>query len=113
MIYQMKLKDNPFRRISEGRKTIEIRLYDEKRRLVQPDDYIEFTNMEDGKKIKTKVIKLHLFNSFKELFDKFDNSYLGHDEKVDYKRMYDYYTEEEEKEYGVVGIEIKLVKGDE
>ncbi len=115
MIHQMKLRDNPFQRIKSGKKTIEIRLYDEKRRKIKENDYIEFTNLEDGEVIIVKVIKLHLFKTFKELFEKFDNSYLGHDknDKIDYKRMYDYYTEEEEKELGVVGIEIKIIKGDE
>ena len=115
MIHQMKLKNDPFERIKSGKKTIEIRLYDEKRRKIKENDYIEFTNLEDGEVIKVKVIKLHLFNTFKELFDNFDNSYFGHDtnEKINYERMYDYYTKEEEKELGVVGIEIKLVNGDE
>lgn len=115
MLHQMKLRNDPFQRIKNGKKTIEIRLYDEKRKLLNVDDYIEFTNLDNNEKLKVKVIKLHLFKTFKDLFDKFDNSYLGHDEndKISYERMYDYYTKEEEKEYGVVGIEIKLVKGDE
>ncbi len=115
MIHQMKLKNDPFERIKSGKKIIEIRLYDEKRRKIKENDYIEFTNLENGELIKVKVIKLHLFNTFKELFDNFDNSYFGHDknEEISYERMYDYYTREEEKELGVVGIEIKLVKEDE
>ena len=115
MIHQMKLKNDPFERIKSGKKIIEIRLYDEKRRKIKENDYIEFTNLENGEVIKVKVIKLHLFNTFKELFDNFDNSYFGHDknEEISYERMYDYYTREEEKELGVVGIEIKLVKEDE
>ena len=59
MIHQMKLKNDPFERIKSGKKTIEIRLYDEKRRKIKENDYIEFTNLEDGEVIKVKVIKLH------------------------------------------------------
>jgi len=115
MIHQMKLKNDPFERIKSGKKIIEIRLYDEKRRKIKENDYIEFTNLETGEVIKVKVIKLHLFNTFKDLFDNFDNSYFGHDktDEISYERMYDYYTKEEEKDLGVVGIEIKLVNGDE
>jgi ASC-1-like (ASCH) protein len=111
----MKLKNDPFERIKSGKKIIEIRLYDEKRRKIKENDYIVFTNLESGEIIKVKVIKLHLFNTFKDLFDNFDIKYFGHNDndKISYERMYDYYTKEEEKEYGVVGIEIKLVKGDE
>ncbi len=115
MEHEMKLQPEYYNFILNGTKRIEIRLYDEKRRKIKENDYIEFTNLENGELIKVKVIKLHLFNTFKELFDNFDNSYFGHDknEEISYERMYDYYTREEEKELGVVGIEIKIIKGDE
>lgn len=32
MTHSMKLKDNPFNKIASGEKTIELRLYDEKRK---------------------------------------------------------------------------------
>ena len=112
MIHQMKLKNDPFERIKSGKKIIEIRLYDEKRRKIEIGDYIEFTNLESGEKIIVKVIKLHLFETFKDLFNHFDSSYFGHD-NLDYNKMYEYYTKEEEKEYGVFGIEIRKENGDE
>ena len=43
MIHQMKLRSDPFERIKSGKKTIEIRLYDEKRRKIKEKDFIEFT----------------------------------------------------------------------
>ncbi len=112
MKHYMKLKSDPFERIKNGRKKIEIRLYDEKRQKVKEDDLIEFTNLESNEKLVTKVIKIHRFNTFKDLFNHFDYKMFGHDEKIDYKRMYEYYSKEEEQKYGVVGIEIKLL-GDE
>ena len=107
MIHYMKLRNDPFERIKNGSKKIEIRLYDEKRKLVKVKDEIEFTNLENNEKIKVRVIKIHKFKTFKELFDYFDNSYFG-SSSHDYNIMYDYYSKEEEKNYGVVGIEIKL-----
>ena len=42
MIHQMKLLEDPFDRIKNGIKTIEFRLFDEKRRLIKIGDKIEF-----------------------------------------------------------------------
>ena len=42
----MNLAPSPFEMIKSGAKTIELRLYDEKRRAVKVGDTIEFTNTE-------------------------------------------------------------------
>ena len=34
MIYEMKLRNSPFTKIKNGNKTIELRLYDEKRKKI-------------------------------------------------------------------------------
>ena len=111
MIHELRLHNEPFELIKSGTKTIEMRLYDEKRRLIKENDIIHFTNRITGEEIKTKVIKLYLFSSFKELYNNFDNVSLGYkvNEKKDFKDMEKYYTEEEQCKYGVVGIEIKLI----
>ena len=43
MLYKMKLNESPFERIKNGTKTIEFRLYDEKRQQVKVGDQIEFS----------------------------------------------------------------------
>lgn len=54
------------------------------------------------------VIKLYREDSFENLFRKL---YKDEDEiKRKTKSMYKYYSPEKEKEYGVLGIEIKLIK---
>ena len=55
MMHQMKLQNDPFQMIKKGQKTIEMRLYDEKRKLVQVGDNISFTNIESGETLLTKV----------------------------------------------------------
>lgn len=109
--HQLRLNDAPFEKIKSGRKTIEMRLYDEKRKLIKEDDIIEFTNIVTGEKIKTKVIKLHLYNSFEELYKNFDNISLGYGENEikNPDDMDKYYSKEEQCKYGVVAIEIKLI----
>lgn len=112
---EMKLRNDPFEKIKNGKKTIEVRLYDDKRKDIKENDIIEFTNIETASKIRVKVIKLHLFDSFEELFNHFSYSCFGYNSRVefDYRNMYEHYNKEEENKYGVVGIEIKLIKGDE
>ena len=41
----MKLKNEPFVSIKNGLKTIEMRLFDEKRKQIKVGDTIEFTNI--------------------------------------------------------------------
>ena len=47
MIHKMNLNPEPFERILSGRKTIELRLNDEKRRLIKVGDKIEFIQTEE------------------------------------------------------------------
>lgn len=46
----MKLQPQPFEAIKSGRKDIEMRLYDEKRKQIKKKDLIEFTSLESGEK---------------------------------------------------------------
>ena len=110
-MHKMKLHNEPFELIKNGTKTIEMRLYDKKRKLIKVEDKIEFTNRVTGEKIITRVIKLHLFNSFKELYDSLDSVSLGYkkNENVDPSDMEKYCSKEEQSKYGVVGIEIELI----
>ena len=110
MIHKMNLNDNPFKSIKSGLKTIEMRLYDEKRRMINDGDIIEFTNRITNEKISTKVIKLYLFNNFEELYKQFDRISLGYKENeiASPNDMKVYYSKEEQEKYGVVGIEIKI-----
>ena len=109
MIHRMKLNESPFERIKNGTKTIEFRLYDEKRQQIKVGDKIEFLKLPDlQEKLLVDVIKLYREDSFENLFRKL---YKDEDEiKRKTKSMYKYYSPEKEKEYGVLGIKIKLDK---
>ena len=52
--------------IYSGEKTVEIRLYDEKRRAVAAGDVVEFTC--DSEILTCRVVALHRFRSFAELY---------------------------------------------
>ncbi len=111
-VHEMKLNDKPFERIKMGEKNIEMRLYDEKRQLVKPGHLIEFCNQVSGEKILTKVIGIHIFAEFETLYQHFDKISLGYlsNETANSRDMEKYYTPDEQQKYGVVGIEIALLK---
>ena len=108
MLHQMKLNKEPFERIKNGTKTIEFRLYDEKRRKVKIGDKIEFSKLPDlQEKILVDVLDLYTEPSFEKLFEKlYEDKELA---KQKANAMYEIYSSENEKKYGVVGIKIKLV----
>lgn len=112
MKHVMRLHNEPFCSIKSGSKTIELRLYDEKRRLLQVGDVLEFENRITKEKIETKILALHQYPSFEELYKHFDKISLGYleDEEANPTDMSKYYSEEEQEKYGVVGIEIQLIK---
>ena len=109
--HQMKLKPSPFTLIKEGKKTIELRLYDEKRKLISIGDTITFTNTNDSKDIiKSSVIDLYLFDSFEELYNTLPLNECGYTDvkNASYLDMEKYYSKEEQSKYGVVGIKIAV-----
>ena len=111
MIHNMRLHNSPFELIKNGTKAIELRLNDEKRQLLNIDDIIVFENRSTNEIIHTRVVNLHKYNSFEELYKHFDKISLGYseDEEANYKDMEKYYLPSEQEKYGVVGIEIKLI----
>ena len=108
MVHKMKLNKNPFENIKNGTKTIEFRLYDEKRRKVKIGDKIEFSKLPDlQEKILVEVLDIYKDKSFENLFKKLYKDEKEVERKT--KSMYQIYSKEKEKEYGVVGIKISLL----
>ena len=110
MKHTMNLNPRPFLAIKSGTKTIEIRLYDEKRQKLNVGDSIEFTNREDNELLLVDIINLHIFKNFEDLYSKFDKISIGYNEEeiANPKDMNQYYSVEDIKKYGVVGIEITV-----
>ena len=103
---RMRLQKEPFEQIKAGTKTVELRLFDEKRKLLRVGDVIEFTNIEDGERIQARVSGLHIYGSFEWLFKDIPISKCG---LADEKAMDAFYSKEEQEEYGVVGIELEVL----
>lgn len=115
MRHIMNLYESPFEKIKRGTKTIELRLYDEKRRRVSVGDEIEFHSLSDpSRTLLCRVIAMHLFDSFEELYASLPLTKCGYTEEnvgsADPADMEEYYCAERQKKYGVVGIEIELIE---
>ena len=112
MTYQMQLATEYFEKIKNGTKTIECRLYDEKREKMRVGDTIEFSDTKNERhKILSEITALHQFPSFSELLDHFPITSFGGENKGQFlSALKQFYSDEDEKKYGVVGIEIKLIK---
>ena len=107
----MTLATEYFQKIKSGTKTIECRLNDEKRKLLKVGDTIKFSDAQiAGENIDAQIVALHIFPSFSDLIDHFPIVNLGGESKEQFLAVLKkFYSEEDEKKYEVVGIEIKLI----
>ncbi len=102
----MKLHERPFENIQSGKKRVELRLYDEKRRNIQVGDTILFLQPERGETLRKRVADIRVFPDFFELYEHFDKVDIGYEkgEVANAEDMYEYYSPEEIAKYGVVAI---------
>lgn len=107
MLHKMKLNESPFERMKSGTKTIEFRLFDEKRKAIRVGDKIEFSKLPDLKeKLLVDVVELYRENTFENLFRKLYTDEEEITRKT--KAMYEIYSPEKEQQYGILGIKIKI-----
>ena len=105
----MKLSKVPFEKIANGSKVIESRLFDDKRKLINVGDFIEFTQGDDlSKKVNTKVKALYRYATFSEFFSDFPSAYFGGESKESLLiEIEQFYSKEEQIKFGVLGIKIE------
>ena len=109
-IHHMKLNPRPFCMIKSGQKTIELRLFDEKRQRFAEGDKLVFTNSETGEQLTAGIKKMHHFRTFEELYHSLPLMQCGYTadeiENASPADMQQYYSIEQQRKYGVVGIEL-------
>ena len=111
MVHRMGLYGEYFQSIIDGKKKVEVRLNDEKRREIQVGDYIEFVKVpEQDETLIVKVSELRSFDTFKEMyqtipFHEFDCEGWTMDEMI--HGTYEIYTPDQEKQWGALAITIK------
>lgn len=78
----MKLQNKPFHTIRDGSKVIEVRLNDEKRKLIREGDEIVFTLHDNlSEELHCTVIERLEYETFFELFDAFPLEMFGGNNK--------------------------------
>lgn len=109
--HQMKLRPAPFAAIQSGRKTLELRLNDEKRQKIKVGDTIVFTQTETGETLRAVVLSIRKYIDFEAMYAVEDPIAMGYGEgeTVAPHDMSQYYEESEIKKYGTLAIEIKRI----
>lgn len=107
----MKLATEPYNSIASGKKVIESRLFDEKRQKISIGDQIVFSENDKPENNVTTVVKglLH-YQTFKELFADYDPALFG-EKSRDFllTQIKQFYSDEDEQKYGVIGIRLQLL----
>ena len=110
--HQLKLATEPFNAIISGNKTIESRLYDTKRQKIQIGDRIIFTNRDNSEQTVTaEVVGLLRYATFRNLFSHNNPRKFGGD-NVEWleNQISEFYSIEDQKIYGVIGIEFRVCR---
>jgi len=96
--------------IKTKQKTVELRLNDERRRLIKKGDTIIFTNNETNETLNVIVLNIKRYHDFNELYNNYSKESIGYksNELADPKDMLLYYTQAQVNTYGVLAIEISL-----
>lgn len=107
-IHEMRLHPSPFEKIRNGSKTIEIRLNDDKRRTIRLGDRIKFSSRKSPEEtVVAEVTGLDTFPSFKEAYVAYSPSVYGAVSQNEWEGMYEYYSQGDERAYGVLAIRVK------
>ena len=112
MEHKMRLYDEPFNQILNDVKHYEYRLNDEKRKLINIGDTIEFRKVSDeSKTLRVKVLDLLHYDTMTEMFkDTFDDYlYKYYDTPEDASKDTKIYSKEEIQEYGCLAIKIEKI----
>ncbi|MDQ5957511.1 MAG: hypothetical protein QG614_486 [Patescibacteria group bacterium] len=104
----MNLNRIAFEKVRTGNKTIETRLYDDKRRGITIGDTVTFWSNED--KVDVVVTDLLKYTKFENLFSNNDFGLFGSDSLENLMTIYKYYSKEDEEKFGVVGIKFIVVR---
>ncbi|MBQ3696155.1 MAG: ASCH domain-containing protein [Alphaproteobacteria bacterium] len=107
-MHYMKVQTKYYNLLKDGVKTIELRLYDEKRQQIQVGDAIQFSDLSNpDDTFVTRVTALHRATDFTSLCALIHPQQAGFNSPEDLvNTMQQFYSSEKQQQYGVVGIEI-------
>ena len=110
------LDSDVFDIVKNGKKDVEVRVNDEKRRKLKVGDVLVFLKRpNDDEEVRGVVTKLVLFSNFSDVVGSYDMEriYLKGTSKKEYLQLMSrFYQEEEVQKWGVVAIEFQLTRKD-
>jgi len=108
-MHTMKVQTKYYNLLKTGQKTIELRLYDEKRQLIHIGDTILFSDLSNQTdNFSATVLNLHKAQNFDDLCSKISPIQAGFSSKEELlQTMTTFYSPENQQKYGVIGIEVK------
>lgn len=109
--YNYKITEQVYEWINEGKKNIEIRLYNEKSSKIKINDIINFKvfNNEE-KKIKVRVTDLLIYKDIKALLKNVNIKNIADvDEETLRKMLYNIFGEEKVKTHSIIGIKFDVI----
>ncbi|MGN0919639.1 MAG: ASCH domain-containing protein [Alphaproteobacteria bacterium] len=110
MMHTMKVKTQYYRLLKTGKKTVELRLFDEKRQKIKIGDTICFSDLSDATDtFEAKVVALYPADSFEALCTQITPAQAGFESQEELLSVLAaFYPPEAQKEFGVLGIEISV-----
>lgn len=109
--HSLHLAATPFKTIVSGKKVIESRLYDEKRRQIELGDILVFTNRESSEQtVEVRVVGLLRYKTFREMFARNDpHKFGGQSAEWLEQQVGEFYSLEDQERAGVLGIEFEMI----
>ena len=110
-MHVMKLEDRYYNLLKSGKKTIELRLFDDKRQKIELNDEVMFVNINNqNESLKTIVLNLYKAENFEKLCDVIDIFKTGFNSKEELvKVLLQFYPIQKQIQFGVLGIELKII----
>lgn len=111
MIHKLSLQKKYFDLISRGLKTIELRLFDEKRRKIKVGNLIHFyPNGDEENILNAKVVHLYKAENFEKLLKQINFEDVGFNSAEELVgTMIEFYSIDRQEKFGVVGIGIEVL----
>ena len=109
--WTMHLKREYFDKVKSGKKFVEMRLYDEKRKEIKVGDTITFVADDNEEEVVCSVENILVYDNFAELYADYDKTDLGYGEndEANPADMDQIYPKEKQEKYGAMAIEMELV----
>jgi len=106
----MRLNSETFKLISSGKKIVELRLYDKKRRSINVGDIIEFVDLVDLRSlILTRVCAIFNYSTFMDLVKDLPIEWFGCETREEVlNKVSLIYLPEQEIKHSVVGIKFEV-----